>query len=188
MAAQLKNLMQGLYYPAVTGTGVVLVLYRLTAHSTLVEILSDFALWYSLLFLIFFSASYVAISMIPGKNYTTYEFVLDSLEVVLAFAVFLSLGLFDTTSVPPPPANLRGVYAAIALLALVQTLWRLFLGDQYSQRLWFLRLTSLAVAVAGFLFLHQYRWFNTAALAVLLVCTARYLSIMKSRASALDAK
>lgn len=185
MANQLKNLMQGLYYPAITGTGVVLVMYRATMHKTLVEFLTDYALGYGILFVLFFSASFVAISIVRDHDYLLWEFFLDVLEVVCVFYVFYCLGLFDTSKIAPP--NFKGVYAALAVLAVFQALWRLFLIDDVGRRLFNLRMATIAVAALGYFFLYPYTWFNVTSMFAYFVLVVQYIRTLQYRAGLIAA-
>lgn len=185
MANQLKNLMQGLYYPAITGTGVVLVMYRATMHETLVEFVTDYALGYGILFVLFFSASFVAISIVRDRDYLLWEFFLDVLEVVCVFYAFYYLGLFDTSRIVPP--NFKGVYASIAVLAIFQALWRLFLIDDVGRRLVNLRIATISVAALGYVFLHRYTWFNVASLLAYFLLVVQYIRTLQHRTGSIAA-
>lgn len=158
MAKHLKNLMQGLYYPAVTGTGLVLVLYRGTRHETLPSALADFALIYGILFVVWFSLSFTKISMIPDRNYTLFEFSLDLVEVALTFGMFYYIGLFSMDQILTP--RLDGMYGLLVLLTIAQALWRLLQTDRHSKDMWVLRLTLFSTSLIGYFWLHKYLAFN----------------------------
>ena len=179
MAGQLKNLMQGLYYPAVTGTGTVLVLYRLTMHESVFSAAHDLALGYGIVFVLWFSASFVAISLVPVERYTGYEFLLDTIEVILTFCAFYFLGLFSTDSIREP--NLRGVYGSAFVLGVAQALWRFCLPDSHDFRLWILRLTLLLTNGVGLARLHVYAWFNNLAFLVMVILVLVYVLVLRER-------
>lgn len=177
MAKHLKNLMQGLYYPAVTGTGLVLVLYRGTRHETLLSALSDFALIYGTLFVAWFSLSFTKISLVPDRNYTLFEFSLDLVEVALTFGMFYAIGLFSMDQIIVP--RLDRMYGLLVILTIAQALWRLFQFDQYSRDMWMLRLTLFSTSLAGYLWLHKYLAFNIVAALLNALIAILYLFIIR---------
>ena len=64
-------------------------MYRATMHKTLVEFLKDYVLGYGILFVLFFGASFVAISVVRDHDYLLWEFFLDVLEVVCVLCFLL---------------------------------------------------------------------------------------------------
>lgn len=179
MSGALKNLMQGLYYPAVTGTGLVLVLFRVTMHDSLQGAFRDYALIYGVLLVLWFSLSFVSIGIYPEEEYSLFEFVLDLLEVGLTFGMFYFLGLFSTDVIHDP--NLRGMYGLIALATVVQALWRLFWHDSFGLRLWYLRVALFGVGVAGWVILHRYSVFNFLAVITNIFLLFGYYRIIAKR-------
>jgi hypothetical protein len=66
---QLRELMTGLYYPAVLGAGIVFLLLLFSHTHPLSDTLWDFRFWFGFLFSLFFSFSYFTILQAPGANY-----------------------------------------------------------------------------------------------------------------------
>src|SRR5258708_5053297 len=92
-----KSLMQGLYYPAILGTGIVLLLVRFTMHTSIGATLSDLAIYFGFLFTLFFSASFLINQDVPDNEYRATAFILDLGEIVLVFLGYYVLGLYNTS-------------------------------------------------------------------------------------------
>lgn len=161
MNTALHRLMQGLYYPAVTGSGIVLVLYRATMHSSFWDLIRDFSIGYGFLALLLFSANFLAICRISPLQYTSRRFVIDALEICAAFAAFYFLGLFDTMKIAAP--DLRLVYLCMTVLALLSIGWTAGFTRGSDYLLWAVRIGLLALGGAGFLWLYSHLWFNVVA-------------------------
>ena len=141
MSTPRRSLMVGLYYPAVLGAGLVFILTRLAllfperrsedvfwvshARQVMNEFFdtfwNDYGVWWGILFLVLFSASFVVTDELPEDRYSHRFFVLDICEVVLIFFVYWMLGLADTTKMAPP--FFPGVYVAMALILFIDELW-----------------------------------------------------------------
>ncbi len=144
MCQQLHYLMTGLYYPAVLGTGLVLVLFRCANHSGPEYIITDFALGFGALFIVFFSLSFLAITRIDSAEYTPNLFCLDLIEVTCIFFSFYFLGLLDSSVIQPP--RLAAVYWLIVFLGVVQGIGSWVREREHSKLRWTLRGLTVAVA------------------------------------------
>lgn len=171
--------MQGLYYPAVTGSGIVLVLYRVTMHNSPESMMRDFSLGYGSLALLLFSANFLAICRVPPLEYSPHRFVIDVLEICAAFAAFYFLGLFDTTRITTP--DLRLVYLCMTVLGLLSIGWTVGLTREPGYLLWAARIGLLAVGGAGSVWLYSFWWFNVTAFFVCCLLIVLYFSSTKGR-------
>ncbi len=124
----LQDLMYGLIYPGVLGTGLVLSGQRATKEASIAAALTDPALWVAAAAGLFFAASFASVFEEPQKKneneewYGWWPFVIDSVEVVLMFACFYFLGLFEVPNVPPP--ELHWAYGLLIVEIWWQCLWR----------------------------------------------------------------
>jgi len=126
MGAELKRrlhwLMYGLYYPAVLGTGVVVALQRVSAHT-----IHDPAISVAVTAGTFFSVSFAS-AMGFENEYGPGAFLLDAAEVFGMFACFVFLNLID------PPAwitpSVRVAYLILFAVVAFQVAWRKAIGLQ----------------------------------------------------------
>ena len=163
--------MQGLYYPAVLGTGLVLILFRLTMHRTVTAALGDFALYFGLLFAFFFSISFLINQDTPNEQYGLGAFLCDIVEVLLVFGAYFCLGLFNTNQIVAP--DLRSVYLITAIVIVVQNGWNYAAGIRLPSLL-FLSLLGLAILLSSFFWGYPHLWANITTTAILYVLLAFY--------------
>lgn len=122
---QLRELMTGLYYPAVLGAGIVFLLLLFSHTHPLSDTLWDFRFWFGFLFSLFFSFSYFTILQAPGANYNFGTFALDLVESILIFCAFGSLGLYETPPEEPHRATAYGLFIAVIV---IENIWSWVLG------------------------------------------------------------
>ena len=167
---RLKCLMSSLYYPAVLGTGLVILIYRIVKHENLICAISDIALYYSALALIFFSVCFLAVSETKVNEYRPLLFLFDVIEVVSIFLIYYFLGLF-ASDMPTP--NLRAVYIVLAVLLPIQWIWVLFTSWDVKS-LEIIRIAFILVLIIG-AFLSIHTWINILILIALYIFTIWYL-------------
>jgi hypothetical protein len=159
----LQDLMYGLIYPGVLGTGLVLSGQRATKEASVVAALTDPALWVAAAAGLFFAVSFASVFEEPQKEDATEEwygwtpFLIDLVEVVLMFACFYFLGLFEVPNVPPP--ELHWAYGLLIVEIWWQCLWRWSIGLK-PFRLWGMKVGVTAVLVLGWIYGPQYPWSN----------------------------
>lgn len=177
MRRHLHSLMVGLYYPAVLGTGVVLVLFRFASNPGRGAFLSDSTLGFGLLFIAFFSGSFLAISQVDPRAYSFFLFTLDLLEVVCIFFAFYFLGLLDSTGLEVP--RLRGVYLTLAILSVVQACgsWR----RSYNLTRSLLRIATGVIALSAAILTHVSAAINILALFAFYSFLAGYLWTFRAK-------
>jgi hypothetical protein len=151
----LRDVMYGLIYPAVLGTGLVLSGQRATKEPSVVAALTDPALWAAAAAGLFFSASFASVFEDPQKTsekgewYGWGPFFIDSVEVVLMFACFYFLGLFEVPNVPAP--MLYWAYGLLIAEIWWQCLWRKSVGLK-PMRLWGMKVGVSIVLAIGLIY------------------------------------
>lgn len=155
----LRDVMYGLIYPAVLGTGLVLSGQRATKEPSVVAAVTDPALWVAAAAGLFFAASFASVFEKPqetdekGEWYGWLPFFIDSVEVVLMFACFYFLGLFEVPSVPPPV--LYWAYGLLIAEIWWQCLWRKSVRLK-PMRLWGMKVGVSIVLALGLIYGTQY--------------------------------
>ncbi|MGB6191453.1 MAG: hypothetical protein WBF42_03220 [Terracidiphilus sp.] len=129
----LKDIMYGLIYPAVLGTGLVLGVMRIFKERTIEGRVHDPALYVAISACAFYMLSFTAsVETRADRTKIAYRlptFLVDLLEVFLMFACFYSLGLLQDESNPPADSSLSPAYLWLLLdVTIVQFLWRLLAG------------------------------------------------------------
>jgi hypothetical protein len=145
------QLMYGLYYPGVLGTGVVLTALRASPQASFHDVLWDPSIELATVAGLFYSASFVSGFHWPAgvkARYSILAFFLDCVEVVLMFLCFYYLRLFDPPTLPLPEPRLRAAYIVLALDVLLQFAWRCAAGLEPWVK-WWLRLIVAAILVVG---------------------------------------
>src|SRR5436305_988158 len=94
----LWTLMQGLYYPAVLGTGLVLLINKFTVYKLFSNAATDLSIYFGVLILIYFSVSFLVNQTISQSNYGSLAFLTDITEIILIFFMFYFLGFFDPSN------------------------------------------------------------------------------------------
>jgi phosphate/sulfate permease len=125
----LKDIMYGLIYPAVLGTGLVLFVLRVTKESA--SWLTNPILYLAVAATLFYILSFTALSEKSEDSdklsYDLLPFCLDWIEVGLMFGCFKALGLLDEQSEQGP--NLLLAYVCLlADVIVLQIVWRLAAG------------------------------------------------------------
>ena len=154
-----------------------MVLFRITMHDSLKTIICDYAIGYGVWFILFFSSSFIAISLLQEEKYCFYEFILDVIEVISAFSVFFFLGLFDTNTIHTP--NFRGIYSSIFCITFIQFLWRYHIIDSFSDILMILRGILLLLATLGAVWFYKFNVFNFINLVAMFFLLYKYFIIIK---------
>lgn len=116
----LHRFVYGLVYPAVLGTGIVVLGHALLPLSSVGAAFRAPAIWLGIVYLFVFSASFVAGEM--TKTYGRKAWGLDLLEVILIFVGFYLLGLLDPHAVSAE--HIGGAYWVLMLANGVELGWR----------------------------------------------------------------
>jgi hypothetical protein len=158
------QLMYGLIYPAVLGTGIVLTGVRAAHHSSTINALLDPSIQLGVMAGLFFCASFDSAFYWPAgttiNDYKKAAFGLDFVEVVLMFICFHYLRLFeDPTKLQEPCLSVA--YLRLMADVLLQVLWRHVVHLGWSYR-WKLRTTVAAVLLLGSMFGQRFWWVNVA--------------------------
>ena len=125
----LKDIMYGLIYPAVLGTGLVFFVLRVAKEqaSWLTDPVPYLALATGLFYILSFTALSEKSEDSAQLSYDLLPFFLDLIEVGLMFGCFKFLGLLEDHPAPLP--NLLPAYACLlADVIVLQILWRLSAG------------------------------------------------------------
>ncbi len=131
--SSLKDIMYGLIYPAVLGTGIVLGVIRIFKEDSTVRRIHDPSLYVGISACAFYILSFTSsVETRADRTKIAYRlptFLVDLCEVFLMFACFYSLGLLQNEVFPPVDASLAPAYLWLLIdVTIVQFLWRLFAG------------------------------------------------------------
>lgn len=148
---RLHGLMYGLYYPAVLGARLVVILQHLSAQSgldsvTAVAITSG----------VFFSLSFASAQGLEGQ-YGLAAFALDIAEVFGMFGIFVLLKLIEPPPMPAPALDYA--YAALIVIVIMQLLWRANMDMQWNTYL-DLKLLLFALLIVGVFLGPRHDWIN----------------------------
>jgi len=166
-----RDIMYGMIYPAVLGTGLVLAVLRATKEDSAYSRFHDSALYVAFAAGLFYLFSFTSGSEKKADKteiaYRWPTFLVDFLEVILMFLCFYFLGLLDDHLVDP---RLSPAYGFLLIdVVIIQPVWRLIAGVDVLYYLWFRAIVVIAL-LAGILFgLHSgiiHPWID------LLVCLA----------------
>jgi hypothetical protein len=160
----LQQLMYGLIYPAVLGTGITMTGVRAAHHHSFHDAILDPTVELGIIAGCFFCASFDAVFYCPkGRTYkyTRLAFLLDCVEVVLMFVCFHFLRLFEDPNQLQTP-NLLIAYLMLAIDVVLQFGWRAFVGLEVLY-LWWLRLGVAIVLIVGCIWGQMYWWVNSMA-------------------------
>ena len=147
-ASRFKALTVGLFYPAVVGAGVILVLQRFSGPDAFsFTWLGDPVLHFALVLLLLFSGSFLGIQQAGDEHYDVAAFILDLVEVALIFLAFSALGL--TAAGAPPPPQLGMLYLVLILICLVHFLWSWRIRTRWAARLNYVRFAIIGLALLG---------------------------------------
>jgi len=176
------QLMYGLLYPGVLGTGIVLTGVRAAHDLSLSHALLDPAIHVAVTATVFFMASFVSAfywpppsahaAHIPG--YSKGAFVFDLAEIVLMFICFQCVGLFELPEIVAP--RLLPAYTALAIDVLLQLPWRWAAGIADWYKLWPLRCLVVAILMAGGFFGAQTSVITISILVFVVVFVVYYIS------------
>lgn len=126
----LKDIMYGLVYPAVLGTGLVLLALHIARLNAGVWVIHDSVSSLAVAAGCFYTLSFTALS--EGKeersklSYRWPAFIVDGIEVALMFCCFYFLGLLSEKETAP---DLPFVYGALIVdFIIIQPVWRLVAG------------------------------------------------------------
>ena len=136
------HIMDGLFYPAIFGVGLMLLLFHMI-HSGPHDFF-DAQFWLGTMTLAVYCASYAAFS--GFKSYPVRAFLLSLIEVALLIACFRALGLLD-----PAVASSAYSYGKFSLflgadILIVQPLWRQAIFGKLRESLYLLEVRILIVA------------------------------------------
>ena len=159
----LQQLMYGLIYPAVLGTGIVLTGVRAAHHSSAIDAFLIRSILLGTVAGLFFCASFDSAFYWPDGetgHYTSLAFGVDFVEVILMFICFHYLRLFEDPARLLAPF-LPAAYMALMADVLLQFIWRSVVGLNWRHK-WLLRTSVAAVLLIGSLFGHHFPWVNVA--------------------------
>lgn len=171
----LKKLMQALYYPAVLGTGLVLLLNKLAVQPTVSVVVADVTNHFALLLILFFSIAYLVNESVPVDSYGPLPFVLDLAEIGAVFVCFFLLGFMQPAT--PDAVHLSHFYFALALVPCLQQCWNVAVGLT-DRRLVLLSGAVLVLLLCGGLWGWRFPAFNIGAVALLAVALVAYLLLL----------
>lgn len=171
----LQQLMYGLIYPGVLGTGIVLTAVR-AAHEPFGKVVQDPSVLLGIVAGLFFCASFDSAFYWPADEkgrYGRMAFLIDVVEVAFMFACFHFLRLFEDPT-RTVAAYLPAAYAFLAGDVLLQFLWRWAVGLKKRYR-WQMRAFAALILILGACFGSSYAWINPAVCGLFLVLLIVYL-------------
>jgi hypothetical protein len=160
--------MQGLYYPAVLGTGIWFLVQKIVIAPSGLDMVSDLSNYFALLLLVYFSLSYSIDQYINPDQYKATSFMLDLGIIIILFIAFYHLGLFKPDG--PQPPDYRRFYLTLIAIPVLQQLWNHSVGHR-DKRLWLLTGIGVGVLLFGGLVGYPCVWANIA----VLICAAGLL-------------
>jgi hypothetical protein len=172
----LQQLMYGLIYPAVLGTGITMTAVRAAHHHSVVNALLDPSIELGIIAGLFFCASFdSAFYWPPGQkgHYRKSAFGIDSLEVILMFICFHYLRLFEDPRELQKP-DLFHAYLMLGIDVLLQFLWRVVVGLDWLYR-WWLRLGIATVLFVGCAWGDSHSWVNMVVSAAVALAVVIYV-------------
>lgn len=169
MNKRLSTLMQGLYYPAVLGTALVLLIAKFTVYRSFTNAATDISLYFGFLILVYFSVSFLVNEALREK-YGCLAFLSDIAEIILIFLMFYFLGFLDPSD--PNKIHFRRFYFVLAVIPLLQQFWNYAAGaSKYFPKLSIAAATILLFG--GFCGFH-YVGFNIAMIFVIAALIGAY--------------
>jgi len=135
------HLMDGLFYPAIFGVGLMLLLFHMI-HSAPHDFF-DAQFWLGTTTLAVYCASYAAFS--GFKSYPVRAFLLNLIELALLIACFRALGLLDPAGSSAYSYGRFAVFLSADIL-IVQPLWRQAIFGKFRESLYLLEVRILIVA------------------------------------------
>ncbi|BAN49248.1 hypothetical protein [Metapseudomonas resinovorans] len=154
---QLRTAMLSLIYPAVYGAGLVWLVSGLLQFDSPWSIAAWMKALIALWILIFFAVSYIITSVTPTERYGISPFLLDLAEIVCVFLCFVFLGY-----VTPGRENLSSVFAVLAAVPLLQSLWNVAVRRQ---AIWGVSLALSVICISAAYVVHEFAWFIFVAVA-----------------------
>ena len=145
----LQNLMQGLLYPAMLGTFIVLYISNYFFTESNVELLIRLDFLYSILLIFYFCLSYLVNESIKKYNiYNAITFLADLLEIFLMYKLFSIIDIENSSTFA---SNIRNFYWFALFVPAIQIIWNISLGEK---TLIYYMLNGISI----FLFLVSYQW------------------------------
>jgi hypothetical protein len=175
-----RDIMYGMVYPAVLGTGLVLAVLRAIKEDSTYSRFHDSALYVGLAAGLFYSFSFTSGSeKKDDKTEIAYRwptFLFDFLEVILMFLCFYFLGLLDDHVADP---RLSPTYAVLLIdVVLIQPVWRLVAGVDVLYYFWFRIIVAIALIVGilvGLTSGDMHPWVDLLVCFVISVCVFVYI-------------
>jgi len=171
----LKKLIQALYYPAVLGTGFVLLLNKLVIQPAASVVVADVTNHFAVLLILFFSIAYLVNDSVPVDSYGVLPFVLDLAEIAMVFLCFFYLGFMQPDK--PDAVNLSRFYFALAIVPCLQQCWNVAVGLTDRRRV-LLSGAVLAFLLCGGLWGWRFQAFNVGAVPLLAAALFAYLRLL----------
>jgi len=150
------TLMQSLYYPAVLGTGVVLLINKFTVHKSFVDTATDISIYFGILLVVYFSVSFLISNSVSPRNYGTVAFLSDFTEIVILFFAFYFLGFFDPTN--PSKTDFRWFYLVVAGIPVLQQIWNYAVNKDKS--LYILSAVAVTILLISSFWGYKHEWYN----------------------------
>jgi hypothetical protein len=174
------DMMYGMIYPAVLGTGLVLAVLRATKEASPYSRFHDSALYVAFAAGLFYSFSFTSGSEKKADKtdiaYRWPTFLFDFLEVILMFLCFYFLGLLDDHVVDP---RLSPAYGFLLIdVVIIQPLWRLIAGVDVLDYFWFRAIIAIALIAGGIFGLHSgvvHPWVDLLVCLVVSFCVFLYI-------------
>jgi hypothetical protein len=160
------HIMDGLFYPAIFGVGLMLLLFHMI-HSAPHDFF-DAQFWLGTTTLAVYCASYAAFS--GFKAYPVRAFLLNLIEIALLIACFRALGLLDPAISSAPYSYGKFSLFLSADILIVQPLWRQAIFGKLRESLYLLevRIAIVAALRVGRVSPKTYPWLTLAI--ILLLC------------------
>src|ERR1700761_2627131 len=121
--------MQGLLYPAVLGSCIVFLMYRILKEPSFLAGFNDISIYFAIIFSLFFSISYLINEQTAEMDYRFGAFCLDICEIAIMYSAFNFLQLVDSSQ-PASQPRFPELYALSIAGILIQNIWNFFAGER----------------------------------------------------------
>ncbi len=152
------TLMNGLYSPAVLGTGLVLFLLKIVSADRISSLALDLSNYIAIILLLYFSVSFLMNQSVAPSNYRVGAFCCDFCEILLVFLAFFFLKF--TKPAIPETNDYQWFYLAMLPIPLLQQIWNRCVGIR-SVSMLYVALVGTVPLLVGFVVGYRWMWFNT---------------------------
>lgn len=166
---KLLALMKNLFYPAVLGTGFIVLLNRIFIRQGINACFKDITTYFGVIIMVAFCFLYMETFLLQSV-YRILTFFLDLVEIILFFLLFHFLGFFDYKA-----TSLKIFYLLLSVSPIITQLWNVSVDDN-DKILWVISLIFSSIFLMGSFWFSQYILFN---IVISFLCIGLFLYSLK---------